>query len=224
MVKTYSLLILVMISLLVITGCGVGSSGTPTEAPEMIYTRVAQTIQANMTQTALFMPTGTTTATIAPTQTATSTTPPLPTIQAQTTGTGMVIPTVQYLNTPISVATSVTYNIPGDHARYLYNRPTDGFTIQAEHDFTIVYALENIGTTTWNTNYTWRFIGGTKCWEVTSVNLPNAVKPGERVEIFVACFAPVENIGDYYNRWALYTDSGLFVNGSEGYLFYTTTH
>jgi hypothetical protein len=224
MAKTFSLLFMVMVSLLISTGCGAGSSAAPTEAPEMIYTRVAETIQANMTQTALFLPTGTTTPTVAPTQTPTSTTPPLPTIQGQTTGTGMVLPTVQVLNTPISIATSVTYNIPGDHARYLYNRPTDGYSIKAGQDFPLAFALENIGTTTWNTKYTWRFIGGTKCWDVTSVNLPKEVKPGERIEIFVVCIAPVENIGDYYDRWSLYTDTGLFVNGSEGYLFYTTTH
>jgi hypothetical protein len=177
-----------------------------------------------MTQTALFLPTSTNTPTIASTQTPTSTTPPLPTIQGQTTGTGMVMPTVQGLNTPISVPTSVAYNIPGDNARYLYNRPTDGATVTNDSEFTIVFALENIGTTTWNTKYTWRFIGGTKCWDITSVNLSKDVKPGERIEIFVVCFAPVEKAGDYYDRWALYTDTGLFVKGSEGYLFYTATH
>lgn len=221
--KTHILLLMMLFSMAVIAGCGIGSSGTPTEAPEMIYTRVAQTIQANMTQTSLFMPTGTNTPTVEPTLTPTSTIPPLPTIQGQTTGTGIVLPTIQSLNTPIAIATSVTYNIPGDHARYLYNRPSDGFSILCDNTFTIVFALENVGTTTWNTSFTLRYMYGTKCWDVTSVPLTNSVKPGERIEMFVACFSP-QTPGDYTNHWGLYTDTGLFVQGSEGFLFYTATN
>lgn len=216
------LLLMMLFSMAAIAGCGIGSSGTPTEAPEMIYTRVAQTIQANMTQTSIFLPTGTNTPTVEPTLTPTSTIPPLPTIQGQATGTGMVLPTVQALNTPIGIATSVTYNIPGDHARYLYNRPSDGFEIQAGNDFTIVFALENIGTTTWNTKYSLRYMYGTPCWAVTSVPLTKDVKPGQRIEMFVACFAPQEP-GTYTDHWGLYTDTGLYVQGSEGYLSYTST-
>jgi Ig-like domain from next to BRCA1 gene len=194
---------------MLLTACGPSVPATPTEAPEMIYTRVAETVYYSMTQTVEAMPTLTPTP-VPPTPTATLIV--LPTVK----------PTTATTTLPTAAATQIVppSSKTGDYALYLYNRP-DNFTIAAGGDFNNeVIAFENIGTTTWSTKYTLRFlatVGSTKMWDVTSVALAKDVKPGGRIEIFVAGIAPTSK-GTYLNRWALYTDGGMFIPGSEMYI------
>jgi hypothetical protein len=203
-ITTISIIAILTLGLL-LAACDSAANGTPTEAPEMLFTRVAETVYANMTQTAAALPT------LTPT-------PVLPTA----TATIMVLPTVRPTTASIQPTAAATQIVPptsktGDYALYLYNRP-DNFTIAAGDSFNNeVIGYENIGTTTWNTKYTLRYFGGTKMWDVTSVALSKDVKPGGRIEIFVAGFAPVGK-GTYLNRWALYTDGGIFIPGSEMYI------
>ncbi len=189
----------------IFTACGTAANATPTESPEMIFTRVAETVFYSVTQTAEAIPTMTPSP-IPPTPTATIIM--LPTIQSTSS---LIVPTVG------GTQSSSTGSHSGDYALYLYNRP-DNFQIAKGDVFNNeVIGYENIGTTTWNTKYTLRFYGGTKMWDVTSIAFSKTVKPGERIELFVAGYAPV-NSGTYLNRWALYTDTGAFLPGSEMYI------
>lgn len=201
----FSRILITLAFALIFTGCGTAINGTPTDSPEVIMTRVAQTVFYSVTQTAQAKPTSTSTP-IPPTPTVTII--QLPTIQTTKTSSSPLIPTTQAVS-PGSHS--------GDYALYLYNTP-DNFHMSPGQPFNgEVIAYENIGTTTWNTGYTLRFFGGTKMWDITSVNLTQTVAPGQRVEIFIAGIAPVDN-GTYLNRWALYTDGGTFVPGSEMYV------
>jgi hypothetical protein len=138
------------------------------------------------------------------------------------TATVIKLPTIQTTNSSITQIAGNTQSISpvshsGDYALYLYNSP-DNFHVAPGAPFQgEVIAYENIGTTTWNTKYTLRFFGGTKMWDITSVAVTQDVKPGGRFEFFIAGFAPLE-AGTYLNRWALYTDTGIFVPGSEMYV------
>jgi len=203
-IKFYSIFALLTLSL-IFAACGSALSVTPTESPEMIFTRVAETVFYSVTQTAEAIPTMTPSP-IPPTATATLIR--LPTIQATSS---LILPTVGVTQS------SSTGSHSGDYALFLYNSP-DNFHIAIGDVFNNeVIGYENIGTTTWNTKYTFRFYGGTKMWDVTSVALSKTVKPGERIEFFVAGYAPV-NPGTYLNRWAMYTDTGVFLPGSEMYI------
>jgi hypothetical protein len=205
MLKTkISSILAILVLAVIFTACGSAANGTPTEAPEVIFTRVAETVFYSFTQTAEAMPTLTSTP-IPPT--ATVTIIQLPTIQPTGSTTS---PTVAYTQ-PVSSGPH-----SGDYALYLYNRP-DNFHIAIGGEFSEVIGYENIGSTTWNTKYSFKFFGGTKMWDVTSIALSKEVKPGQRIEIFIAGFAPVTN-GTYLNRWALYTDTGVFIPGSEMYI------
>jgi hypothetical protein len=202
--QIFGIVTLLMLSL-IFTACGTATSGTPTEAPEMIFTRVAETVFYSVTQTAEAIPTLTPTP-IPPTPTATLIV--LPTIQPSV---ATALPTVGVTQTASSGSHS------GDYALYLYNNPSDPVNVARGADFTEAIGFQNIGSTTWNTKYTLRFYGGVQMWGVTSVALTKSVKPGEKIEVFIVGIAPVST-GTFLNRWALYTDSGLFISGSEMYI------
>jgi hypothetical protein len=189
----------------IFTACGAAANGTPTEAPEMIFTRVAETVFYSVTQTAEAIPT------LTPT-------PILPT----PTATIIVLPTIQSTISTILPTVGVTQSVStgthsGDYAQFLYNSPSDPVTVARGSEFSEAIGFLNIGSTTWSTKYTLRFYGGVQMSGVTSVALTKAVKPGERAEIIIAGIAPVTK-GTYLNRWALYTDSGLYISGSEMYI------
>lgn len=202
--RTIGILALLSLSL-IFTACGEAVNGTPTEAPEMLFTRVAETIFYSVTQTAEAMPTLTPTP-IPPTPTVTIIV--LPTIKPTTS---TVLPTVGVTQS------SSTGSHSGDYAVWKYNRP-DNFEMKAGSSINNeVIGLMNVGTTTWNTKYTLRFVGGTQMWDVVSVAASKAVKPGESIEFFMPVFAPTSK-GTYLSYWALFTDTGLQVPGSDGYI------
>jgi len=203
-ISIYSILVFLVV-VFILTACGSAANGTPTEAPEMIFTRVAETVFYSVTQTAAAIPT-LTPSPIPPTLTATIFM--LPTIQ----------PTTSRILSTVGVTQSAsTGSHSGDYALYLYNHPSDPVNVSEGGNFSEAIGFENIGSTTWNTKYTLRYYGGTQMWGVTSVALTNTVKPGERIEVFIAGIGPITK-GTYLNRWALYTDTGVFISGSEMYV------
>jgi hypothetical protein len=171
----------------------------------MIFTRVAETVFYSVTQTAAAMPSLTPTP-ILPTPTATIIV--LPTIQSTSS---VIVPTVGVTQSNSSGSHS------GDYALFLYNHPSDPVNVARGANFTEVIGFQNSGSTTWNIKYSLRFYGGVQMWGVTSVALTQAVKPGEKIEVFIAGIGPSTK-GTYLNRWALYTDSGLYISGSEMYI------
>lgn len=195
-----------IILIVALAACVPGNSATPTEAPEAIYTRVAATVQMNMTQTALAMPTATATTEPTLTPTATNTVVPLPTIP-QPTGLAP-LPTITGM--PTTAVQPTKSNQTGAPLLVTSQSPADGTIFTPGQIFLLYWRLENTGSTTWTKDYYLGWFAGTQIWGVTKVPLGIDVAPGKFVEVYIHGTAP-ESAGDYITRWALYGSNGSFI-------------
>ena len=183
--------------MLTLSACGPTTPVTPTEDPVAMVTRIAATVQWNLTQTAFALPTATSTPEPTATVTPTVTIPALPTLD--------VSPTSSSPN--ITLPSQQSYS--GDHARFSYSHPADGYSTVSNTDFLLAFGIVNDGSTTWTTDYSIRFIYGYQCqFASTRVDMPNEVKPGQLVEVFLRCFTP-EAKGEYLSHWAVFTSNGV---------------
>ncbi len=207
--KIYAIPLLLLISVFAITACGSSTPAAPTEDPIAMVTRIAATVQWNLTQTAQAQPTATPTPEPTMTATPTVTLPALPTID--------ISPTAQ---STTSVTNPTRQSYTGDHARWSYSHPADGYSTIGNTDFLLVFGLVNDGSTTWTTDYSIRNIYGYPCQFASNrVDMPNEVKPGELVEIFLRCFTP-EAEGEYLSHWAVFTSGGVQVPTEFYFKFY----
>jgi hypothetical protein len=172
----------------------------PTTDANAVYTQAAATVAAGLTQTAEKNPPPT--ATIAP-PTATPTTI-IPTAtqggaveatQAPTaTQEGAAQPTATTAAgvTPVPTATKAGAPAPatGDKGEWVSQTPTDGTQVQKSATFNVTYVIKNTGTTTWTTNYKFRFYAGDQMSAPNDLNLTKEVKPGESAEITFKMIAP----------------------------------
>jgi len=189
---------------LILAACGSGEPPTPTPDPNMIITQVAQTIEANLTQTAAALPTMTDTPeptqTPAPTETPAVTatlagSPGVPTFSLPTTaGGGAAI-------LPDGMAFSADVTIP------------DNTQLSPSSEFTKTWRVKNTGTTTWNSGYQLVYWDGVsnnefqKVIPVAQVKLSGEVKPGAEADVSVKMVAPSKN-GTYKIWWRLLNSSG----------------
>jgi len=188
-----------------LTACGSGTPATPTQSPDAIYTEVAATIQAAVTQTALAMPTNTSTPESTPTEIPTPTLPPLPTLET----TNSANPTNAPVATTVPLVPTSPGSQTGDHAILGYQTPADRGTFSPNEQVSLAWGFLNTGTTTWTAKcYTLRWFGGTQIWGETTLKMPKDVKPTEKVEFNIAAFLPTKP-GEYISRWALYNCSNV---------------
>jgi len=138
---TSKLALVIMIAILstIISACGQSEPKIDVDAQR---TGFAQTANVQATMTADAQPT------------ATKTLVPEPTL----TSTPEVTPTSDVTTTPTeeeaSAATATLGTVDGvDSARWLSNVPADKTDFNPGDAFTVTWTLENIGTTTWTTNY-----------------------------------------------------------------------
>lgn len=189
----------------VAAACVPGAPAEPTVDPNAIYTQAAKTVEAQLTQTSLAMPTETPTPEPSPTPEPTATLLPLPTLQFPPAG---LTPAVTQ---PSAVQpTQPSSQKIGDHATYLDNIPRDGHVFSPGETFTLITRWRNTGTTTWNNNYQTVFLGGIQMSGVTSVKIDKLVKPNENYEFYISQRAP-DKIGDYITRWKLVNDQGFYI-------------
>lgn len=193
-----------LLAVILLTGCSsLSPAAQPTQDMNALKTSVVQTLHAQFTQTAEALPTATPTleptATLAPTPTLEATPMPLPTLA----------PTSAQPAVPTAQPTAGTYS--GDHAVFQYQVPGDGATFAKGEVFHVAWGVKNDGTTTWNTNYAWVFLGGTQVSGVTVAKLTKEVKPGEKYEFFYEGTAP--------NKPGSYKTSFKLVNDQGGYIF-----
>jgi PKD repeat protein len=71
------------------------------------------------------------------------------------------------------------------------------------------WRLRNDGSTTWHSSYRLAFTGGDQMGAPVSVNLPNAVAPGEEVEVSVNLTAPPVG-GNYEGDWQMRNAQGVY--------------
>ncbi len=92
----------------------------------------------------------------------------------------------------------------------------DGKTFAPGTAFTKTWRLKNVGTCTWSTAYAMVFDSGDKMSGPDLVNLPNAVAPGQTVDLSVNLTAPTA-AASYRGYWKLQNAGGArFGIGSAG--------
>lgn len=184
---------LVAIIGLVLTACS-PSNATPTKDPQAVYTEAAITVAAGLTQTALAQPTSTVTPTTQPTATQTKTLAALPTSAVATTA--AVIPTTASASS-------------GDKAEWVTQNPADGTILYPNQNFTLVWTVKNVGTTTWTTAYQVRYyLGGSVLrFGASDTKFAKEVKPNDTLDITLQMKAPAE-AGDYLSQWVLTNEDG----------------
>jgi len=187
-----SMLVLVVGTML-LSACA-PSDATPTPAPEVIYTQVAMTVQAGLTQTAEAMPTATQTETPVPTQTLEPTLVASPTVDSTPTQT--IQPTIARPANP-------------DRADWVTQVPADGTTMFPDQAFNLVWTVKNTGTTTWNTRYQVRYFltDTTMRFGSPDIKFPKDVKPNESVDLTLSMKAP-NRAGEFNTVWVLTNADG----------------
>ncbi len=204
-----ALLFLVLVSLLAACSPGQAAQTTPTMDPNMIYTAAAQTVQAQFTQNALLTPSATATQESTPTLAVPTIDTSLPTLPAPGSVTqaapGAVLPAVTL--TPMTVVQPTSAVPSRITAQWVKNDPADNTIVLAGTKFDIAWTIKNIGTTTWNTNYSYGYLSGAKYFERLTYNFRKEVKPGEEVTILVDAIAPSTS-GSYYTWWKIKDDQG----------------
>jgi hypothetical protein len=211
----FSILALSILLVTLVAGC---APAQPTQDPAAIYTMVAETIQAQFSQTALAKPTKKPTKQPTNEPTFTSPTPTetqtpaggLPTVDPNTATPELMLATAtQAIPTPTLPAATAARS--GDSAFLGYQIIADNTTFKPLQTFHQAFGLVNNGTTTWNPNYCLVFGAGKNPGGINSLCVDKNVAPGEKYEFFFYFTAP-ENDGKYISRW--------FIKNAEGYSFY----
>jgi len=172
--------------LMMLTAC---STATPAPAPTQdlnpLRTEVAGTALAQCAQFCAQTPSATVPPTSTPSPTLTST-PAVTKTQPTTTGT--------VINT-IAASTN-------DRARWVSQNIQDGAIFTPGTAFTMTWQIQNVGTTTWTTDYRLRFYSGNSFGAPTEIPLGKEVPPEEVVEITVPMRAPAA-AAEYRSDWVL---------------------
>jgi len=191
--RTVLLIVAAMTLVFALTACG---PATPTEDPALKITSIAATVQAEITQTALAMPTAT--PTLAPPATAT------------------LSPVTPTLATTATVSTNNPSS--GDNATFDKDITIpDGSIIKPGASFDKTWSMINSGTTTWTKDYKLMYVLGPQA-TVMTVNLTKNVAPGEAVQITVPFIAPTV-IGSYASWWQMVSASGYVFGAQVSVLF-----
>jgi hypothetical protein len=211
-------------STLVLTGCGGGGAQTPTLDPVAIYTQVAQTVQAQVTNNAKTTPKASNTPLPTETQSVTN-----PTLRPSSTPFGTLQATVPTSLTPVKTGTVAKTGTAGtlppastatlavalgtqpavtsaDKMLYVSQSPTDGATFSALQGFTMKWVLKNIGTTTWDNTYTVRLYAGPS-FGANGGPLGQTVKPNGQATISLDMRAP-DTQGEYTTVWVITAPDG----------------
>ena len=212
-------------SSLALAGCGTQGDQTPTVDPVIIYTQVAQTVQAQVTNNAKLTPKATNTAQPTETTSATATLRPSSTpfgTQAPTsltpaktttpgsnltpakTGTNAALPTFPAATVP-GGATQPPVSSP-DKMLYISQVVPDGATYGQNEGFTQKWVIKNIGTTTWDSTYLIRLYAGER-FNGTDGPLDQTVKPNGQATISIDMRAP-NTRGEYTSFWVITNPDG----------------
>lgn len=193
--KNYSKLFL-MLSLgiiIIISGCAAPTPTEPTLDANMIFTQAAQTVQAQLTRTALAMPTATPTATLEPT----ATEPPIePTATTEAPdGVTPIAPTS---------ANSTPVTAPNPNKMEFVDDVTipDDTVIAAGTKFVKTWKVKNVGSTTWGENYKIRHWAGDRLGAASVILLGKEAAPNQEIEISIEFTAPLTK-GEYLSMWIL---------------------
>jgi len=198
--------ILVLISLVFLGACNLSpqSEVASTQDINLLFTAAANTVMAQLTQTEVAKPTSTWTPSPIPTNTEElPTLPPLP--GANTLDT----PTLSLTLAPLpGLATATVALGPrADKAEWVSNSPPDGASVVTNAKFDIRWTIKNVGTTTWTTDYTFRYFAQDRLTEKDVYHFRGTVKPGESTVLIADAVAPSKP-GTYNTWWKLVNAAG----------------
>ena len=121
-------------------------------------------------------------------------------------------------NTPIATFTPAATRVPPTatavpvpcNAAWFIEDVTipDWSTLAAGEQFVKTWQVKNVGTCSWNKNYSIFFFGGSKLSAASSVAFPKSVNPGETVNLSVSMVAPSDT-GSFTGSWLLESDNGV---------------
>lgn len=203
--KNISWLILAVL-MLFLAACGGNSSETPTPDANLVYTQMWETVQVAQTQTALLNPTPTNTPQVTFTPEVTNT----PLISNTPSGTQQSGAT----STPRATRNSGGTQPSCDNAQFVDDITIqDGEAVTAGMPFVKTWRFKNMGPCPWTTSYRliFSYMSDTGIGKITPpapVAFPNAVQPGEMMDISVTINAPTQK--DAYTMWfVLRNDKGF---------------
>lgn len=228
-ISIFSTITIIAASLL-LAACG----GTPAEEPaaeptfdsSMLYTAAAKTVSADMTEQAQNSPTETprpsATAqviqptalpTLAPAAGAATDDPnaPLPGLPAVNTPAG-ALPAQNTPAAPVLLVTpTLAAEAPKDKATWAGQNPDDYTVVKSGASFEMIWSLLNTGVTTWTTDYSYQYWGGSEGCTLYSPSktyyLTTPVPPGGKVRIKVPMTAPMGK-GTCQQRWVMVNADG----------------
>ena len=188
--KTSFWILLMLLMTAVLVACKPSEPVEPTLDANVIFTQAAETVAAQLTRTALSLPSATNTAQPSPTMTATI---ELPTIAPTSDSTS---------TTPNSTVVSGSTPNPNKMAFVTDVTIPDGQVIPPGSKFVKTWRIKNTGTTTWIANYKVRLWAGNSFGAPSSFLLGQEVKPNSEVDISIEFTAPSQS-GEYIASWIL---------------------
>lgn len=186
MLKTTRLAFILLALVVGISACNLPSNATPTQGADDILTAAAQTVEANLTQSAILNP-----PTIPPTSTA-----------------GIATSTLAVATTSVA-PTSPPPTQSCDVAQFIDDVTIpDGTTLKPNETFTKTWRLKNVGTCSWTPSYAVIFSSGDAMGGPATQALTGNVNPGQTVDISVDLTAPGTD-GNYKGYWKLRNAAGV---------------
>jgi hypothetical protein len=219
------ILFMLLITTLTLAACNVGATPAPTVDVNAINTAAVATamgqISAQLTQTALAVPSNTPT----PTNTALAlSTSALPTTGAGTAATAG-LPTLSFNTTPNTTPIAGFTPISGSPAAPVNPVDTcnnsayisdvtipDGTVLRPGADFVKTWRVQNTGTCAWDEGYKLVFIAGDRALDPVSFEITSAddfVAAGATDDLSIDLTAP-EAEGSYTATWQMQTDTGAY--------------
>jgi hypothetical protein len=203
MKRIFGLLLIVFFTSIWLGGCNLPANNTGTEAYGQAQTLAALTVDARITQNAARG----STEPLAPTNT--------PALFPTNTSGPSITPSPS--NTPYSAPTA-TGDAPCNQAQFIDDVTIpDGTEMDPGETFTKTWQVRNIGSCTWNENYTLVFDTGNALGAAAVIDFPTgSVSPNETVNLSIEFTAPTAP-GDYRSDWMLRSDTDqVFGTGSSG--------
>jgi hypothetical protein len=212
-----SIRIILITTLLFLSGCNIGQQPEPTPDVGLIFTEAAQTVSAQfsiqLTQTALAAP--------SPTQSPTATS--IPTfavngspISPQTTllsPIGTPLGTFAPLSSPTPIGALATQAGPqcNDSAFITDVTYPDGQVVNENKNIEKIWRIQNTGTCTWDDGYALVHVTGSalsgKAWEIKSKK--DFVEPGATKDIGIEMVTPPTG-GETGGCWRMRGDNGYY--------------
>ncbi len=204
--------LLILVSALILGACTPGETPAPTVDTNMIFTAAAQTVQAQLSETAAAAPTATDTP-MPLEPTAALEVPTLAPVGQQDDGTGLLTATPLFTLAPLpGLATATPGGLPAGPtnvtAQWVSNDPADGADFSRGQKFDVRWTIKNVGTTTWTDQYYIQYAWGDKLTEKSKYYFRDAeVKPDETTTIIADGLAP-DSTGEFTSWWKVKDPDG----------------